>query len=233
MINRIVATVLLAVSALSAQTFESATIKPSTATAAAQSGTLTGATDNVRTWTGTTLAALLAQAYAVRPDQVRGPNWLAEQRFDITTTLPAPVTPTDMPVMLQHLLTDRFHINLHEDTRPVTFYALVQAKGGAKLKTSESPDIGATVDLNNEFIELKDYTMVRFAEFLTTNMHQPTVDETGLKGTYYIKLYVSMADIKTAKAMVAIRQLGINFEKRTAPGKLVVVDKADKVPSGN
>jgi len=223
---------LLSVAALAAQNFEIASVKRS----APGSGTdvLPPQQDPMRiNYPGVTLKPVLALAYGVTPDQITGPKWLGDERFDIVATLPPGATPQQIPVMLQHLLADRFGMTVHEENKATTFFALVPAKGGAKLKSVEKPEISATVDLSSENIQLKAYTMPAFARFLSTSMGHPVVDETGLQGSYDITLYLSMADIKTGKIRIAIQQLGLQFENRSGPVKSLVVDKANKVPTEN
>jgi uncharacterized protein (TIGR03435 family) len=225
--------VILAISALAAQTFEVVSVKKS-AGGETSGVELPSPQDTAHiNYRGVTLNSVLALAYGVRPDQITGPKWLGEERFDIAATLPAGATPAQVPVMLQHLLTERLGMTVHEQTKPTTFYALVPAKGGVKMKAVEKPEIRATVDMSSENIELKDYTMVNFAKFLTTAMGRPVVDETGLTASFDIRLFVSLADLKSAKAVGAIHELGLNLEKRNAPVKSLIVDKADKVPAGD
>jgi uncharacterized protein (TIGR03435 family) len=223
---------LLSVAALSAQNFEIASVKRSAPGSGAD--VLPPQQDPARiNYTGVTLKPVLALAYGVTPEQITGPKWLGDERFDIVATLPAGATPQQIPVMLQHLLTDRFGMTVHEDNKTTTFFALVPAKGGAKMKSVEKPEISATVDLSSDNIQLKGYTLPAFARFLSTSMGHPVVDETGLQGSYDITLYLSMADIKTGKIRIAIQQLGLQFENRTGPVKSLVVDKANKVPTEN
>jgi uncharacterized protein (TIGR03435 family) len=229
---RIFTILALSVAALSAQNFEIASVKRSGPGAAADA--LPPQQDPTRiNYPGVTLKSVLAQAYGMTPEQITGPKWLADDRFDIVATLPAGTTPQQIPIMLQHLLTDRFGMTAHEENKTVAFFALVPAKGGAKLKSVEKPDISATVDLNSDNIQLKAYTMPAFARFLSTSMGHPVVDETGLAGAYDITLYLSMADIRTGRIRIAIQQLGLQFENRTGPVKSLVVDKANKVPTDN
>jgi uncharacterized protein (TIGR03435 family) len=221
-----------AAAALSAQSFETASVKlsaPGTGT-----GAIPAQQEPTRiNYPGVTLKSLLGLAYGVNLEQIDGPKWLGEERFDIIANLPPGATPQQIPVMMQHLLADRFGMVVHEQSKTSTFFALVQAKGGTKLTSVEKPEIGATVDLASDNIQLKGYTMPAFANFLTTSMGHPVVDETGLQGSYNITLYLSMADIKTGRIRIAIAQLGLQFENRTGPVKTLVVDKANKVPTEN
>jgi len=82
------------------------------------------------------LTELLRIAYKVKTFQVSGPEWLNTERFDITAKMPAGASRDQAPAMLQALLADRFKITLHRSTTEQPVYALVVAKGGAKLKES-------------------------------------------------------------------------------------------------
>jgi uncharacterized protein (TIGR03435 family) len=226
------AILLISLTALSAQTFDIASVKRS----ASKSGSdaLPIQQDPTRiNYSGVTLKSVLAMAYGFTADQIAGPKWLGDERFDIVGTLPAGATPQQIPVMLQHLLAERFGMIVHEENKTTTFSALVPAKGGVKMKNVEKPEISATVDLASDSIQLKGYTMPAFARFLSTSMGRPVVDETGVQGTFDITLYLSMADIRTGKIRIAIQQLGLQFENRTGPVKSLVVDKANQVPTEN
>lgn len=80
------------------------------------------------------LTELIVNAFKVRPYQVNGPDWMKTERFDILAKMPDGTTKDDVPQMLQTLLTERFGLKLHRDSREDSIYALVVAKGGPKLK---------------------------------------------------------------------------------------------------
>ena len=227
---RIFIIVTLSVAAASAQNFTTSSVKRSAP--GAGSDILPPQQNPTQvTYQGVALRSVLALAYGVSPDQIVAPKWLNDERFDIVGELPAGATPQQIPVMLQHLLTDRFGMAVHEDNKTTAFYALVPAKTGVKMHNVENPEIGATVDLGSDSIQLQGYTMPAFARFLSTSMGRPVVDETGLKGSYDITLYLSMAEIKTGRIRIAIQQLGLQFENRSGPVKSLVVDQANKIPT--
>jgi uncharacterized protein (TIGR03435 family) len=88
------------------------------------------------------LADLIPVAFAVKPYQVSGPNWMKENRFDILAKIPEGVTKDQVPRMLQALLTERFKMVAHRESKEEPIYALVVGKGGPKLKES-APDADA------------------------------------------------------------------------------------------
>ena len=73
-------------------------------------------------------------AYRLKDYQVLGPDFIASDRFDIAAKLPAGASRDQVPEMLKSLLEERFHIQSHMDTKEFPVYALIEAKGGFKLK---------------------------------------------------------------------------------------------------
>ena len=127
--------------------FEVAAIKPSpplmSAAAAIQAGKLkVGMTVNsTRVDIGfLSLADLIRLAYKVKSFQISGPDWMPNLRFEIQARMPEGATKEQVPEMLQALLAERFKLALHHDTREHSTYALVVAKGGAKLKDAPPDD---------------------------------------------------------------------------------------------
>src|SRR5690349_9507477 len=75
----------------------------------------------------------LDMAYKVKNYQVSGPDWLKSDRFDISAKLPEGATRAQVPEMIKTLLATRFQVKLHTEMKPLPVYALVAAKGGAKI----------------------------------------------------------------------------------------------------
>ena len=85
------------------------------------------------------LKDLVAMAYDVKPYQITGPDWMAQQRFDVTAKLPEGATKEQVPAMLRALLEERFHLKAHKENKDQNVYGLEVAKGGHKLK--EAPPL--------------------------------------------------------------------------------------------
>jgi uncharacterized protein (TIGR03435 family) len=86
------------------------------------------------------LKSLVSIAYKVKPYQVSGPDWMANQRFDIVAKFPTGATRSDIPDMLQALLIERFKLQAHLESKEQPALALVVAKGGPKLtESAEAP----------------------------------------------------------------------------------------------
>jgi uncharacterized protein (TIGR03435 family) len=92
------------------------------------------------------LRDLILLAYRVRGFQLSTPdaNALDAKTFDVIAQLPPGATRRQLRVMLQKLLTERFHLALHREQKIMPVYALVVGKNGPKLK--EAADLSGDSD---------------------------------------------------------------------------------------
>ena len=140
------------------------------------------------------LLSVTQRAYRVPGDQIVGPSWIAEERFDIQATLPAGSSKNDAPEMLQTLLSDRFKLAIHHDQKTSSVYALTVTKDGPKFHES-APDDPATPGceggLNKTchkttMDDLVNSLMLPFRARMGAGwaVDRPIIDETGLTGSY-------------------------------------------------
>jgi len=186
-------------------------------------------------WNSVSLKALVEMAYHVDMDQVGGPQWIEDERYDVVATKPPETTPEQLRAMVQRLLQERFHMTAHVETRPRLQYALVVGKGGSKLMAAQVKPKWETGD---DHIQSMNTTVAGFAGLLSGWLHHKVVDETGIQGKYDITLHVAVADLtgmgaNDASIFNAVQELGLKVEARSAPDKYVVVDKADRIPTEN
>jgi uncharacterized protein (TIGR03435 family) len=84
-----------------------------------------------------TLRRIVRSAYGNRYQMegqiVGGPGWFDTDRFDIAAKMPPMTTSEDMLAMVQALLTDRFKLQTHTETRELPVYALVLARSDGRL----------------------------------------------------------------------------------------------------
>lgn len=110
----------------------------------------------------TSLFSVITAAFRVKDYQLTGPDWMKAVMVDIVARLPAGATEDDIPEMLQTLLAERFGLEFHRENREHPEYALVIAKGGAKLKEAvedpahpaaavdpKAPDFGFMSQISN------------------------------------------------------------------------------------
>lgn len=173
---------------------------------------------------GYSLKDYIRLAYRVKDYQVEGPEWISSQRFDVDAKLPPGATRDQVNDMLQTLLHDRFEVKFHRTQKEFPVYALVAAKGGAKLTESKvdaetaaalakppnSADAtgsaagvfltlgpGSVFNFSEDKLEIKRLSMARFAELLSRFVDRPVVDMTNLPNYYELSFPVSSEDYRS------------------------------------
>lgn len=137
---------------------------------------------------GSTLEMLIEQAYGVDADEIiGGADWIRSDRFDIDADAGASGVPNErMLIMLRALLADRFKLQINEETRTVTTYAL-EAGDGHGLKPAADPDERPRLSIERQnqggrasFVcDGRDATLEMLADKLADQLHAPVEDKTG------------------------------------------------------
>jgi uncharacterized protein (TIGR03435 family) len=83
------------------------------------------------------LSNLVSNAFQLRAKQLIAPDWMDQQRFEITAKVPDGATKEQFSQMLQNMLIERFGLKFHREKREVQGFELVLAKNGPKFKESE------------------------------------------------------------------------------------------------
>lgn len=205
------------------------------------------------------LADLVRQAYGLKSAQFSGAGWMSSERYDIHAKLPAGATQAQVPAMLQNLLTDRFKLTFHRESRDVPVYAVSIGKGGLKLKevpVDQAAPAAASkwVSVGNAMRLERDMTMPMMCDLLGGFSDRPVMDATGLTATYHVVLEIPMDDVKRAKLaaegnrgggdsaadppgapvmFASLREGGLNVEARKMTLDVLVVDHAERVPTEN
>jgi uncharacterized protein (TIGR03435 family) len=152
-----------------------------------------------------TLKLFMMVAYGVQNFQVSGPDWIANDRFDIVAKVPAGESKERVNRMLQKLLAERFKLTVHHETRIFPAYELTVGKGGppddAKPLTSGDYAELKYVDGVPQFppgtvgmarggggpgvmMAAAHQPVSRLVDFLQTRLGKPVIDKTGLTGNY-------------------------------------------------
>jgi|SRR5580704_5331361 uncharacterized protein (TIGR03435 family) len=90
-------------------------------------------------FSGATLIDIIGAAYGVDLDQISGPSWFGDERYDMAATIGPRATREQSKIMLQNLLAERFQIVLHHAPKDFPAYELTIAKGGEKLREAVNP----------------------------------------------------------------------------------------------
>jgi uncharacterized protein (TIGR03435 family) len=193
------------------------------------------------------LKSVIQWAYHLQAIQVSGPGWLDDNRYDIVAKAAGEVPTGQQRLMMQTLLAQRFKLACHQETKEMPAYVLTVAKGGHKLKQSESEgDMelkpGASNRMSASFSRV---TMAQLEDMVSSPLQGVVVDQTGLKGSYDFTLDMSpflgggdfkptgIEDVITMITQAAKEQLGIVIEQKKVPAELLIVDHVEKSPVEN
>ena len=199
------------------------------------------------TCTNVPLKRYLMAAWGLKDYQVSAPDWMNDERYELTATMPAGTPPHEVLLMLQALLVDRFKLATHSEMKEQAVYALVVERNGLKLKPAEG--FGTSVSSSPKGRSMRaNVTMKGFAGLLSGFLDRPVVDMTGLTGGFNINLEWAPDEMPSNPSgnggragdgvpgptiYTALHGVGLKLEPRKAPIEILVVDRAEKVPVEN
>jgi uncharacterized protein (TIGR03435 family) len=196
--------------------------------------------------TGISIKQLLESAYKVKEYLVSGiPGSIDSARFDINAksleTDPALLEQLDKerPAMIQALLSDRFKLKVHRETKTLPVYELVVAKGGIKFQPS-GPEVppGAHIrGAGRTGFKATGLQMGDLSNFLEDRVERNIVNKTGLTGRYDLSLkwaYDNPSDPDSGPSIFTAieEQLGLKLQPAKGPVETLVVDHVE-MPSEN
>lgn len=234
---------LLGLSALSAQTFEVASVKANHSDSG-RSG-FPQLKDGRLTAENTPLRLIVMAAYGLGPAQISGPSWMDSEHYDLEARSPAGVSDTAIEPMLQALLKDRFQFVGHMETKETAVFNLVVLKDGPKFVPVDLSHIPPTPPrmAGAESMLVGVMKMTNLAERLSSVAGRPVIDKTGLDDRYFIAVQYARLSTQSANnpnetiapdIFEAVqRQLGLKLEPGKGPVTTLVVDHCERVPSGN
>jgi uncharacterized protein (TIGR03435 family) len=142
--------------------FEVVSIKP------ASQGSVSPKTDNAIFQVGNiSLFQLIERAYRLRGFQIVAPDWLLTTKFEVMAKLPEGATAEKIPEMLQTMLSQRFGMVAHRETKEIAALALVAARNGPQL--TPVPEHWDT----NARGPMMAMTMSRYAAIVSEGFDQP------------------------------------------------------------
>jgi len=218
------------------RTFEVASIKPNpSGEMSSRSGTRAGGR---YIGSNMTLKGLIMQAYGLQHFQViGGPGWSETDRYDINAKGEENVPESQIFLMLQSLLAERFKLKVHRETKESGIYFLVVGKNGVKLQAAAGT--GSSFSVGNRKITAQGASMDDFTHALTMQLGQPVVDKTGVTGKYDLTLSwapdaaagTAGGDAAPSIYTVIQEQLGLRLEPGKGPVEVLVIDSAEKPTS--
>ena len=224
--------------------------------------------ENRRFTVTTTAYALITWAYGFNKNGGCGfvtngnfitgrPAWIRSERFEVQAVLPASAPAASLgeflngnapalEAMLRAMLADRFKLAVHRELRDSPVYALVTARGGAKVPAAKSDEPiafgivpGRDADgLMVNHLRVSKTGMTYIGILLGIITRRPVVDRTGLTGEYSFDVLFAPQDAKPGDSAAASiftalqEQVGLRLEDSRAPIEVLVVDRAER-PSEN
>jgi uncharacterized protein (TIGR03435 family) len=197
-----------------------------------------------------TAKGLIQIAWGKRDSQITGgPDWMNSDCFDVEAKAEPPQKATQD--MLKSLLADRFHLQLHKETKEASVYSLVVARGGLKMKLSADqtePLKGGPKEMGAGRLVGEGIPMYTIANLLANMLGRTVINNTGLTGKYDINLQsvpdslplpagpadpLTQADVlNEAIVEAAEKQLGLKMESVKALEEVLVIDRIEH-PSAN
>jgi uncharacterized protein (TIGR03435 family) len=157
------------------------------------------------------------------------PNWVISDdvRFNVEAKADNPnATEAQLLDMLRKLIEDRFQLKYHREDREESGSVLTLAKNGPKLEKSRQDEV-ATLDSTAVTISARRYSMSMFASYLSMIGSVAVKDETGLQDLYDFNIRWNEAEGPTMVTALQ-EQLGLRLESRKVHVSYFVIDSAER-----
>ncbi len=199
------------------------------------------------------LSILLQKAFALPAYLIVGIEPIGDHLYQLTARLDPGATHEQFLAMLRNLLVERFKLEVHRESRQIPAYELTIARNGSKLKPTRFADSRGTrlsFDPGKMTYHAEATSIDRLIQTISSGLHAPVVDATGLKDRYDFELVwdgstpnrpalsADAADPNTSDTQLTIfgalqSQLGLRLEQKKAPFEVLVVDRFEKIPIEN
>lgn len=230
----------LAVTGMWSAQFEAASIKPASVPVNREGGNrskIEHTPTTLRMW-NVSVNECVQWAYGVMGFQVSEAH-ASSDSWDILATAGRAVPVSEMRVMLQDLLAQRFRLVLHREQRMLPVNELVVTKGGPKLppakpasQTVHSAD--SLPRVRDDAFVFADATLADFAMMFgkLRGIDLPVIDHTGIAGTFDIVLKGAPAAARDGDggALFALvqEQLGLKVAAAKVPFEVLVIDRVQR-----
>jgi uncharacterized protein (TIGR03435 family) len=193
------------------------------------------------------VSLIIKRAYMIVDAQISGgPDWLNTTLFDFDAKTEKSVTRADVEPMFQAFLAERFHLQMHTETRTMQALVLTVDKSGNKM-TPNTSDNEWEIPIQPAPGAIPKVTGIRcpipyLSWFIGQRQNRPVLNHTGLTGFWDFKLEFvpDGMNVRTGSdapdgpnISTALReQLGLKLESEKAPVQVYIIDHAEK-PTGN
>jgi uncharacterized protein (TIGR03435 family) len=206
-------------------------------------------TGNRVTATGN-LRGLICDAYQVKDYQVTGlPDWgsAGDTIFDIDArTMEESTKPSEVRVMLQALLAERFRLKLHRDKRDLPVYELVVGRSANKLNEVSAADHQTFLQGKNvgaaspDMLTAAQSTLLTLVNLLSNAADRPIINKTGLNPAAFFQYenldWAQLARNKRGEGDPGVsvftevqEKLGLKLEPAKAATDVLMIDHAERL----
>lgn len=185
-----------------------------------------------------TLTLIIQEAYSLSDWEIDGPAWMKSFIYEIQAEMPPNTNRAAARLMLQSMLADRFDLKCHRESRKMPQYLLVVGKKGFKLHEEIEPGRSETRMRSGEFVSTG--SLDTMAAVFTNYADLPVINTTAIPGVYHIDMRWDPDEPGNLSRhydpgfwMELERVAGLKVEKRSLPTSVLVIDHAERVPTGN
>jgi uncharacterized protein (TIGR03435 family) len=209
------------------------------------------------------VTVLMQLAYGFAPFEISGgPDWVNTSLYNVDAKCDHSVddqfarftddqAKLEKEHMLQALLTDRFHLKAHWESKRANVYALELAnpKSGSKLQPAKvetvdpsipnatppetrGPDIQSRMDPHGHVMTVRYLTTKGIAGLLGSMLQGTVEDKTGLPGRYDFTLQYTYPESYPTLTTAIQEQLGLKLERTLGSVDIFVIDHIER-PSEN
>jgi uncharacterized protein (TIGR03435 family) len=186
---------------------------------------------------------MIQVAYDLSADRILGPNWLADDHYDLAAKSPAGVPDSALMPMLQAMLAERFRLSCHRESKEMALYEMTVAKEGLKMSLFDPAHPPTPPRVRGGALIMGTGTMPQFAKMIARSAGRPVIDKTGLDGRYtYVLSFTPLAaqspdqaaDAGPPDIFSALQlQLGLKLEGKKGPVEFLVIDHVERTPVEN
>lgn len=190
------------------------------------------------------LGLLISIAFGFDSNRISGQSdQLDFQFYDISAKAEgdAGLTREQMQPLLRNLLEHRFRLTTHRESKTVSGYALVVAKGGPKLQANKGAPQLAYIFADG--LRIQNQSVKSLALTLATPAGRPVINKTGIEGVFDFNLKYAPNNVLSHSTdstdtlpdifSAVQEQLGLKLVPQKVPIETLVIDHVDKIPIAN
>ena len=192
------------------------------------------------TMRGVSLSLLLSFSFDIQPvNFINAPRGLDDAVFDVQVGSADGIALTyeALKPRMQQLLEQRFCLRTHTGTKQVSGYALVSAKGGARVTPASTPGERGSAYITQHEVSGTSVDMVALAAMLASPAGRPVQDQTGLPGKYTIKVQFAPAgdtESTLPSIFTAVKeQVGLELKPAQVPVPTLTIEHLNLTPTEN